>query len=906
MRSWALTTVWVWMGVASIAHAVDGHGPIEGMETPYIVGEVTTTPSAETVAHAWSRFQTSRGPAWRARFSPAGAFHDATGPGIELLSGAVTESALEAASRQLIDAHADLFGARSRDLETARVRMHPDGHAWVLLRQTVDVGGERLVVVDGYVKLHFSGGALVQLETEARAVPVETAPFELDAAAATQVALRDLRRYGISDLEVTTPATRVLHSRDAVAVSPAYELVVDTYGPRARFEMIVDGVTGEVLRRRNRIYYSVARLYGEVEPRQIGDAITVVPFIQTNGSGVTTNDDGLMDASGTFTATLTGPHARINDQAAAEATKSFDLTGGADEQPLYWRGNEAPIEQLDAWHYVNKAVARARFITPGLAWYDQQLPVNLNLNDTCNAFYDGSSLNFFRAGNGCNNTARMLDVVAHEWGHGFHDNRSIQGINAPEIQEGVADYIAVTLTNDPVLSPQFFTGGGAIRNVEPDRVYPDDFTGEVHDDGLVWGGAWWDLRKELIAKYGYAEGVYVSDVLHSDTLRGGPSITSAYQDALVADDDDNDITNGTPNSCEINRAFAAHGLVTNAVPEFGYVAFDHTPVDTGSPESQDIVIETAATAPSSCGALDASSLTLHYSVDGGASYSQVPLTASGGGYAVTIPAQKAGTLVKYYLSGTTTGSPYVYTEPARAPRSVHAFYVGAFEDVARYSFEDGLQGWTATATRALDQDWEVGVPGGGGWDPASAYEGVSALGNDLGVAGGDGMYPDGATSAVTSEVIDCSSCVGTRLQFHRFVNTAAGDAIRVRVNDTVVFEDTAGDLHDGQWLYDDIYIGHVADQNANVQITFEIAANESGSFGGWTLDDVAIVTSAASEGGPGDGGDGGEGPTNLNHLSGGCQCSVGPVSPASRRVFPAACVIALLAGVWIRRRRVTP
>ena len=34
-----------------------------------------------------------------------------------------------------------------------------------------------------------------------------------------------------------------------------------------------------------------------------------------------------------------------------------------------------------------------------------------------------------------------------------------------------------------------------------------------------------------------------------------------YPEALLADDDDGDLANGTPNECEINKAFHAHGLV---------------------------------------------------------------------------------------------------------------------------------------------------------------------------------------------------------------------------------------------------------------------------------------------------------------------------------------------------------
>src|SRR6185295_2611266 len=43
-------------------------------------------------------------------------------------------------------------------------------------------------------------------------------------------------------------------------------------------------------------------------------------------------------------------------------------------------------------------------------------PVNVNVSGTCNAFYDGGSINFYAAGGGCPSTA-YGDVVHHEYGH---------------------------------------------------------------------------------------------------------------------------------------------------------------------------------------------------------------------------------------------------------------------------------------------------------------------------------------------------------------------------------------------------------------------------------------------------------------------------------------------------------
>src|SRR5690606_37617744 len=42
--------------------------------------------------------------------------------------------------------------------------------------------------------------------------------------------------------------------------------------------------------------------------------------------------------------------------------------------------------------------------------------INTNISSNCNAFYNGSSINFYTSGGGCSNTAAST-VVYHEYGH---------------------------------------------------------------------------------------------------------------------------------------------------------------------------------------------------------------------------------------------------------------------------------------------------------------------------------------------------------------------------------------------------------------------------------------------------------------------------------------------------------
>ena len=59
---------------------------------------------------------------------------------------------------------------------------------------------------------------------------------------------------------------------------------------------------------------------------------------------------------------------------------------------------------------------------PANAWIDSKVTANMNINQTCNAFWNGSSVNFYRSGGGCSNTGEIAAVFLHEWGHGMDTN----------------------------------------------------------------------------------------------------------------------------------------------------------------------------------------------------------------------------------------------------------------------------------------------------------------------------------------------------------------------------------------------------------------------------------------------------------------------------------------------------
>jgi hypothetical protein len=100
---------------------------------------------------------------------------------------------------------------------------------------------------------------------------------------------------------------------------------------------------------------------------------------------------------------------------------------------------------------------------------------------------------------------------------------------------------------------------------------------------------------------------------------------------------------------------------------------DHAPL---KDSEDDVNPYTAVSTITSLHSLVSGDLQLHWSVDGGSTFTDVVLTPAGGdNFSADIPNQVYGTTVHYYLSAADTGG-RVRTDPFDAPSELHSFYVG--------------------------------------------------------------------------------------------------------------------------------------------------------------------------------------------------------------------------------------
>ena len=101
-------------------------------------------------------------------------------------------------------------------------------------------------------------------------------------------------------------------------------------------------------------------------------------------------------------------------------TPSYTTTVNPGANTLSFNAN-SNIRELSAYYHVNVVHDYMKTKFPAFTNMDNPLQTNVDATGTCNAFYNGTSINFYATGGGCNSLAQVGDVVYHEYGHGIND-----------------------------------------------------------------------------------------------------------------------------------------------------------------------------------------------------------------------------------------------------------------------------------------------------------------------------------------------------------------------------------------------------------------------------------------------------------------------------------------------------
>ncbi|MEQ8763609.1 MAG: M36 family metallopeptidase [Planctomycetota bacterium] len=291
----------------------------------------------------------------------------------------------------------------------------------------------------------------------------------------------------------------------------------------------------------------------------LGDVFDPNP-VQTSGVVYSDDDDSnaAIPASQYFTRTLqgldgsgflTGPYAST----APTAYRTY--------QPglvFQFQRADAAFEEVMAYYHIDEF---QRYLQ-SLGFDDannRQQELDVHGIPWDNSYYDTSDRRLY-FGDGGVDDAEDADIILHEYGHSLHDDISGIGDLWSEngaLSEGFGDYLAASRFQDALVGEWDATSyvmhdPPYLRRADGNKHYPEDKTGESHDDGEIWAAALWDLNQDLGAA---AADTLILQSMFFQTPASG--FQTAAATILLADQ----VLNGGANIPVIEGVFVSRGIL---------------------------------------------------------------------------------------------------------------------------------------------------------------------------------------------------------------------------------------------------------------------------------------------------------------------------------------------------------
>ncbi len=379
-----------------------------------------------------------------------------------------------------------------------------------------------------------------------------------------------------------------------------------------------------------------------------------------------------------------------------------------------------PIRYTNVYVHMNVIHQKLKEVLPAFPSLDTSFPAYVDDTAlTCNAFFAGTRIHFMEENAVCYSLAKFADVVYHEYGHAINEyvywwlGTSFQN---SALHEGYADVWAIGIMDYPILGHGFLKSDTASyirRYDQAPKVYPDDVVGQPHATGEIIAGAWWDVAQNI----GNVDTMMKIFGRHYYGTPNGPDgaegqvFQDALLEALIADDNDADLSNGTPHYNEIVCAFFRHGILLPGQYLVDPALAVH-PIDT-APANQPIVlrVRTAVANPPV-----SQSVTLYWrELGSNTPWNAMPMTrVQGDSFIATLPGFPEGTIIAYWFvdslmcnSWRTLPRDMRLTPPSNIPY----YTLIGYQLYAQHTL-DNPSGWqigdpTDNATTGI---WEIGQP----------------------------------------------------------------------------------------------------------------------------------------------------------------------------------------------------
>jgi hypothetical protein len=608
--------------------------------------------AAPTLRDAWSGFQAGAAESWSAHLDARnGRVASAEGAGLPWIPGPGNGlrredlasvlggkaepdlATLEKLARSFLAERGSLFGVESKDLVLSRGRSgQVADHVWLV---DFDLQREGRLVEGARVVFRVGQGNLVQLGSELVPSPsakVPAAKVSRDKAWETFAAYVGIETprdvvLDAGSLHLLPTAIDDLRLANGYAFGEGYGLALvwefsfRRTGELGTWRGRVDAASGEL---RELVNTDVdARATGGVAADAVAGTETVrpLPFVDLGG-GAFANSSGVYPFTGPpLTSTLNARFVRISDTCG---TISLTSNAAGDLPFGSAPGNNCTTPGVGglgntrstrtSFYHLNRAKEIGRGWLPGNNWLNNPvgspLLASVNNTGTCNGFWNGTSIQLFRAVPAqCGASGEEPGFILHEYGHGLDANDG-NGLNG-QTSEAYGDVTAAITLRNSCVGPGFWlancTGYGdpctactGLRDMDWARhasgvphtvsnytqVHCPGGGGpcgrEVHCETHVATESIWDFANRDLpspgsgSAWGILERLWYlsrSTATAAFACTQGTTFTSNgcnagswWKTMRLMDDDDGNLANGTPHSCSLFAAFNRHGTACTTDP----------------------------------------------------------------------------------------------------------------------------------------------------------------------------------------------------------------------------------------------------------------------------------------------------------------------------------------------------
>ncbi len=542
--------------------------PANAPEAYTLLGQVSISPTA------WKVFQArDNTPDWQSfRYELNSNIAMTVGSPIRITRNTDDEAILARDAISFVRNHEVEFGMVGCDLEAVSVRSVRNINVVYLQPRINDVP-----VYSGYVVLSVNGdGGLSMVKARCFGSDI-VGEFSLSHARAVSIARHAVGvNDGGSDVcEVYLPQTE---GDNRIVLRATYEVSLTPTDPGFRPVIFVDGQSGEILAAENRVWFDrldgqTSGLYKSLYRRDE----SVLGIFSNEWLRLERYGDGYSDDEGEFDydvnpgflpislfTELSGRYVDVDYEDGDDGQITIRIDA-LDPLEIIWREHNARDDERSLFYHVNFIHDFWMHLDGDLPNLDYPMPAVCMYGDSYdNAFCNGFGV-YFGGGYELDNFALYADIVYHEYGHAVtariypRDLLPYTG-ESGALNEAWSDYFPCSITDEPLMGEGGLVGGGYIRNLDNDYVYPDDIQDEVHRDSRIISGAMWHTREVL--------GRQITDPLfHYTRYELGNNFMLYFTDILLTDDNDGDITNGTPHDRTLYEQFGRHGIGPGIHPD---------------------------------------------------------------------------------------------------------------------------------------------------------------------------------------------------------------------------------------------------------------------------------------------------------------------------------------------------